>query len=285
MHHRRTLLRGSMALFALPLIGCEDLGKEAEEVANNVLTSIYPLIEKDVAQVRRGLPNAAVLLAKRLPDDAMAVPRETQEAIKAARENDEDLRLAKSTFFVFTSVDGVVLRSENDPDRLVDKNVFTAFPTLKTCIEKPGVVETFGEMEEMRGVKRGIDTTWVIAHQVLGKDGKARGAFVSGWSFRAYAYYLEQQAKSFLLEEAKKTKSNKVPIAYVYLVKAQKPYGAPDSPEVNGDELVKSDLLKLAEAGRFRGQREITKRQFGVAAERSKELGDDAVLAVVASVY
>jgi hypothetical protein len=285
MPQRRTLLQGTLALFALPLVGCDNQGKEAESVANDILSTVLPLIERDCAQVRKGLPNAVKLLEKRLPDDAAGVPRETQVAIKAARENDEDLRLAKSTFFVFTSTDGVVIRSENDPDRLVDKNIFTAFPTLKTCLDKPGVVEAFGEMEEMRGVKRGIDTSWVIAHQVLDKDGKVRGAFVSGWSFRAYAYYLEQQAKSHLLEQAKKTNSNKVPVGYVYLVKGQKPYGAPDSPEVNGEEIAKSDLAKLTEGGRYRGQREITKRTFGVAAERAKALGDDTVLAIVASVY
>lgn len=266
--------------------GCDGAAKASEQAAVDTLAGIAPLIDKDMAQLRKGLPEGAKILTKRLPEDPAADLRETQQSIKAARENNDDLMVAKSTFFVLTNPDGVVIRSENDPDRLVDKNVFTAFPDLKKALDpKAGLVEAFGEMEEMRGVKKGVDTTWVVATAVVGKDDKVRGAFVSGWSFRAYANYLEQQVKRDLLEKAKKAGSDKVPIAYVYILKGKNAYGSPDSPDVNAETLVKLDILGKTASGPYRGHEEITGRTFGIAAQRTKGFGDDAALAVVASTY
>ncbi len=284
---RARVALGSAALLGfLSLAACDGQAKQSEQTAVDTLATVAPLIDKDMAQLRKGLPEGAKILTKRLPEDPASDLRETQQSIKAARENNGDLAVAKSTFFVFTNTDGVVVRSENDPDRLVDKNVFSAFPDLKKALDpKAGLIEAFGEMEEMRGVKKGVDTTWVTATAVVGKDEKVKGAFVSGWSFRAYANYLELQAKRDLLEASKKAKSDKVPIAYVFLIKGKNAYGSPDSPDVNAETLVKLDLIAKTAAGPFRGHEDITGRTFGVAAQRVKGFGDDAAVAILASVY
>jgi hypothetical protein len=264
---------------------CDDSAKKSEQVAVDTLGSISPLIEKDMAVVREGLPESIAFLAKDLPTDPGADLKGTQESIKRTREHSDKLRLAKSTFFVVTNADGVILRSESDPDDLVDKNIFASFPDLKKALDqKDGVVEQFGEMKEMRGVKKGVDMAWVIAAQLPGKD-KPRGVFASGWSFRAYAYYLEQQAKRFLEDEAKKTPDHKIPIMYTYVVKAGKAFGAPDTPDENSEAVAKLDLGSKAKSGPYRTHVEITGRVFGVAAAPVKSLGDDAAVVVVASVY
>jgi hypothetical protein len=269
----------------LVLAGCDDSGKKSEQVAVDTLATISALPEKDVAAVRDGLPEGAKFLAKELPTDPGADLKSTQEAIKQARENTDKLRLAKSNFFVYVNPEGRVVRSEYDPDDLVDTNVFASFPDLKKALEGKGVVEAFGEMKEMRGVKRGEDMAWVAATAVPDKEGKARGVFASGWSFRSYAYYLEQQAKRFLDDRAKTSSDHKIPVMYVYVVKGAKAYGAPDTPDENASAIGKLDLPGKVKSGSYRTHLQITGRTWGVAADACKALGDDAAIAVAASVY
>lgn len=266
--------------------GCDDSGKRAEEHAVKTLENINPMIERDMTQLRQGLADGVVPLAKRLPADPRGDLRETQQAIKAARNNTEKLVTAKGTWFLLVGVDGQVIRSEIDPDRLVDKNVFGPFPALKGAVEGKGALaEGFGEMEEMRGVKRGNDMEWVVAHGVVGPDDKMMGAFLSGFTFRTYAAFLEDAAKRFLVEESKKAQTDRVPVVYVFLVKNGKAFGAPDTPDVNADTVLAHDVVGKSAGGLYRGQLEIEKRTFGVAAQRVKALGDDAALAVITSVY
>ena len=273
------------AMIAIVSTGCNAQGKDSEKAAADTLVGLTPLIEKDMGELRGALPDGAKALATKLPDDAGDLLG-TQKAIKQTRNGNDVLSASKGSFFVFVNSDGVVVRSESDPDRLVDKNVFASFPDLKKALDpKATVVESFGEMEEMRGVKKGPDTTWVLASPVVDKDGKVRGEFVSGWAYRTYANYLEQQAKRSLVDNAKKANTDKVPIGYVFIVKSKTAYGSPDTPDVNGDALVALDLPSKTANGVYHGQVDITGRTFGVAAERAKGLGDDAVLAVLASTY
>jgi hypothetical protein len=268
-----------------PSVGCDDSTKKSENAAVTVLAQITGLPDKDMAAVREGLPDGAKALATELPTDAGDL-KGTQEAIKRTREQNEKLRFAKSTFFVFTTADGVVVRSEYDPDSLADKNLFTAFPDLKKAADpKAGLAETFGEMTEMRRVKRGEDMEWVAAVPVVGKDGKLKGTFASGWSFRAYTNFLEQQAKRYLDEQAKNSKDHKIPVMYVYVIKGGKAYGGPETPDENAEAVAKLDLPSKVKNGPYKGHLDITGRVFGVAAEPAKALGDDAALAVVTSVY
>ena len=274
------------ALASVLAAGCDDSGKRAEEHAVKTLENIDPLIERDMNQLREGLADGVKPLAKRLPADPRGDLRETQQAIKAARNNTEKLVTAKGTWFLLIGTDGQVIRSEIDPDRLVDKNVFGSFPSLKAAVDgKGGRAEAFGEMEEMRGVKRGNDMEWVVAQGVVGPDDKLMGAFLSGFTFRTYAAFLEDAAKRFLVEEAKNAKTDKVPVVYVLLLKNGKAFGSPDSPDVNADAVLAHDVVGKSAGGLYRGQLDIEKRTFGVAAKRVKALGDDAALAVITSVY
>ncbi len=282
-----TSLRAFALVTLVASAACSDDGAASVEQASWTLTQIRPLIERDVKQVKDGLPQGADLLSRHLADDPGADPAELQRRIKAARENVQDLAFSKGTFFSFTTPDGTVLRSESDPDRLVEKNVLGPFPALKKALDPgAGVVFTSGEMEETRGVRTGPDLTWVAAHAVPAKEGAApRGLFVTGWSFRAYAFYLEEAARRALSDEARKQEKNRTPVAYAYLARSGKVYGAPVSPDINAEALAKADVSAKAKDGPWRGTIPIDGRIFGVAAERVPELGEDTTLAVIATVY
>ena len=232
------------------------------------------------------MPEGVKILEKRLPDDPQGKRQDLQEAIKAARSNVDDLAFAKSTFFAFLSPEGVVLRSEIDPDRIVDQNLMKALPPLEKALDpKAGVVEAFGEMDALRGVKRGPDIAWVVAAGVPGPDGKARGLFATGWSMRLYAGSLQVQVRAKMAEISKERGEKTVPLAYVYVVKGKAAYGDPESPDVNGEKLVELDVVAKSAAGDFKTHLDIENRAFGIAARRAPVLGDDAAVAIVASVY
>jgi hypothetical protein len=107
--------------------------------------------------------------------------------------------------------------------------------------------------------------------------------FVTGWSYRAFAYHLEQSAKMHVVEAAKKAEKKNPPLCYIYIVKGKTAYGAPGTPDVNAKKAEEMDLFGKTANGNYRGHVEITGRGFGVAAARTPELGEDAVLAVLAS--
>jgi hypothetical protein len=277
--------RYALAALVLTLTACEDNQKASEQAAVEELGKVMALVKEDVAQVKRGLPNGAEKLSKLLDADTLANPTAVQKAIGRARADEKDLMVAKSTWFSYADNTGTVVRSEADPDMLAGKNVVAAFPALKKALEpSSGVVEAFGEMKELKMAKHGPDTAWLAAVPVKDEKGGAKGAFVSGWSFRAFVYHLEQSAKMAVADNAQKQGQKQPPLVYVYLVKGKTAYGAPGMPDdVRAKTLEDLDVVGKTAAGNYRGYVEITKRGFGVAAARVPEMGDDAALAILAS--
>lgn len=287
---RRALLTGAIAGSLLvafsALSGCDGEAKAAQAAANEGLTSAMEVVERDTAQLRSGMPEGVKVLQKRMPGDPLAARLELQNAIKAARENTDNLAIAKSTFFSFADVDGKVLRSEIDPDRLVDQNILTAYPDLKRALEpNSGLIEAYGPMEALRGVKRGEDTAWVVAHRAVDAEGKLKGLFLSGWSFRFYAGVIQNAVRAKFTEAAKTKDNKKVPVIYAYVVKGALAYGEPDAPETLAEHVSKLDVLKLTEAGDYSSSAVIEKRTFGFAGRRAPALGPDAAVVIVASVF
>jgi hypothetical protein len=178
----------------------------------------------------------------------------------------------------------MVLRSEADPDVLAGKSIFEAFPALKKAADPSGgPVETWGEMNDLRGAKHGPDRQWVTAAPVRDEKGTVKGVFVTGWSLRALAFHLETNARMAAVDVAAKAGKKTPPLVYIFVVKGKTAYGAPLTPEVNALTIEGLDLVGKTSAGPYRGGLEITGRAFGVAGARTPELGDDAVLAVLAS--
>lgn len=278
------LARALPALTMLAVAACDDSGKDAQARAAALLPKLEAVVQEDVAQLRRGLPLGAQKLASLLDPDPGANLQSLQRAILDARSGVRDLNIAKSTFFSFTDLSGVVLRSEAETDILAGKSVLAAFPSLKAALEPTsGVVEVYGEMPEMRGVRTGPDHQWVLAHPVKGDGGAVKGMFVTGWSFRRYAAFLEDQARRELQSMAQKAGEKKLPLAYVFIVKGGKAYGAPVTPDVTASAVEKLDLAAATNASPYQTALKITNRTFGLAAARAPGLGEGAVLAVLLS--
>lgn len=274
------------AALVATLPACEDNSKQQEQDAAYVLDKLVPLANEDAAQVRRGLPEGAKKLGEIVDADPGANLVALQKAVRGARASVKDLDIAKTTFFTFVDTTGIALRSEADPDMLAQKSVLSSFPVLKKALEpSAGVVEAWGEMQEMRGVRTGPDTQWVAAHPVKDKEGQVKGMFVTGWSFRRFAYHLEEMAKRELIDRAEREKQKKVPLIYVFLVREGKAYGAPVTPDVNAQAVEGLDLVNKTQSGPFRGSIEITKRSYGVAAQRMPDLGEGTVLSVITSSF
>ncbi|MFO0617101.1 MAG: hypothetical protein U0414_31180 [Polyangiaceae bacterium] len=278
-------LGSALAASALGLTGCDDSVKKAEGYAVEVVNALAPAVPKDFANVRSGLADGAKLLTTLLPTDAASELKQTRDAIGNAREHTDAIRGVPATFFVFTNTSGIAVRSEHDPDELAEKDLFAAFPALKKSVEGAGAyAETFGEMAEMRRVKQGAELEWAAAVPVLDKEGKPRGAFVAGWSFRFYATYLQNQGNRVVQDRVGKTKE-KAPVMYTYIIKGSTAYGAQETPEANAEAVAKLDLAPKAKSGLYKSRVEIGTVTFAVAALPAPDFGDDAAIAVVAAVF
>jgi len=274
----------SAAAIVVSVSACEDSKAISEQNATHAVAKLLPVVKEDVEQVRRGLPEGAKKLGTLLEADPGQDLAGLQKAIQNARGSVHDLNVAKSTFFSFADVNGTVLRSEADPDLLANKSVFATFPDLNKALDpNSGNVEVFGEMQEMRGLRVGQDFQWVVAHPVKDPGGQVKGLFVTGWSYRRFAYHLEETAKRELIEAAKQESRKKMPLIYVFVLRGKKAYGAPVTPDVNTQAVEGLDLVEKTGAGSWKGSVDITGRTFGVGAQRTPELGPDAGIAVIMS--
>ncbi|AUX20584.1 hypothetical protein SOCEGT47_010560 [Sorangium cellulosum] len=272
------------ALTAALVTGCQDDGKTSQKHAAELCAKLAPVVAEDVRQVRTGLPAGSQKLAELTDVDPGANLLALQRAIAGARASVKDLQVAKGTFFSFADPSGTVLRSEADPDMLANRSVLAAFPELRKVLAPgSGVVEAFGEMQEMRGVRNGPDLQWVAVHPVQGSGSALKGLFVTGWSFRAYAYRLQEAAKHEIAELAKRDGLKSIPLLYVFAWKGGKAYGGPVTPDVNTEALEKLDLSAKTASGPWSGTVEITGRTFGAAAQRTPELAPDAGVAALVS--
>jgi hypothetical protein len=272
-----------LLLGALALTACDEGRKLSEQGAADELALIAPVVKEDLEQVRKGLPQGAKLLSG-LDADTLGTPAALQKAVAGARAHVPELAIAKSTFFSYVDATGTVVRSEADPDLLAGKSVLKSFPTLQKALDPAsGVVEAFGEMPEMRGVKTGVDLAWAVGHPIKDDKGGGRGMFLTGWSFRSFAYHLEETAKRHVNDATKKAGKKLTPIVYVFMIKGKTAYGAPLTPDVNAQAIEGLGLVEKTAAGPFRTNLEITGRVFGAAAQRTPELGDDAAVAVLLS--
>ena len=269
---------------SLALVGCEDKADKWLPKAEATLEHLKPLVDRDTRQVREGLPKGAAKLAALVDDEPAAAPQGLRRAIKNTRSAVDDLAFAKSTFFSFVDAQGLVVRSEADPDLAAGHSLVKAIPEAQKMLDpKAGVVEVFGKMHELRGAEKGNDMQWVVGHPVTDGEGKLKGAFVTGWSFRGYAYTLEQHTRPHFVEIA--DDKGKVPLVYVFLVKGEEAFGAPVTPDVDAEAVGKLGIAaKLAAGGTFHQVIEVEKHPFLVVARPFPELGEGIAIALMLSV-
>ncbi len=260
-------------------LACQDTGKVSAEKAKAHAKFLLDAANQDVQELRQGMPKGAKYLEsvfkEGVPDGQTA-----KEALDKARNKVQDLRVAKSTFFALVGKDGTVIRNDQDQDLMAGKNMFSAFEDLKGVLSGK-TVETRGTMKEAAGVRGKPDAQWVIGVPIE-VEGKVVAAYVSGWSWSAYAYRLETSLRSDILAHTEA--GGKVPLTYVYVLVSGRAYGAPISPAVNGDAIVKQKPLAHASAkAPFATSLEIEGRVFGLAVVPFEKVGDGTGIAVLRS--
>jgi hypothetical protein len=266
------------AFLALSIAACQNKGKVSLEHARAHADELAKIVREDVEEVRRGLPDGAKHLAKlyeseRAPKDDLP---EVRAALERARGKVQDLRVAKSTFFALVDPSGQVLRNDQEQDLMVGKKIFSSFPELEKALSGK-YVETRGSMPEAARVK-GPDGQWVAAQPIV-SGGATKGLYVTGWSWSAYAYRLENAVRSGV-----RGKSDRDPLIYVYVVVDADVYGAPISPEVNAKAIAEQKpMSKIQGEGVHEATLEITGRDFGLAVKGTPALGPAVGVAVLRS--
>jgi hypothetical protein len=277
-----TFLRASLLALSLVAAGCKADGKASSALASKQIGDLAKAAAEDVQQLRTGMPLGAAEVDKLLPATGLVEldPMVARETLNKVRSRVQELRVAKSTFFALVAPSGSVVRSDGEQDRLAGKDLFAGFPELKSALAA-GYKETRGSMAEAAEVRGRPDAQRVVAAPI-GQGAGVRGLYVSGWSWSAYAYRLENAARSSARSAV--DQGGKVPLLYVYVVVGPDVYGAPISPDVNAKAVRELDLPKKAQGSApFTTELELTGRMFGLAALRAPELGDAVVIALLRS--
>lgn len=269
---------------AVSTFGCQNSAQKVSlPQAILHVQSLTEIAKRDVAEVRDGMPLGSRLLEPLYKD--ATPPKDDLEkvrmALSRARERIQDLRVAKSTFFALVEPDGSIVRSDRVPDVLAGKNLWASVPSAAEVL-KGKTVNVSGSLAEASGVKGRPDAQWFWLVPVT-VDGVVKGAYVTGWSWSAYAYRLETALRNDLKTIARE-KQTKEPLSYVYIVVSSSVYGAPLAPEVNAQAIAKQDPLAKTTADQtWSAIVEITGREFALAVRRSPDLGENVALAVLRS--
>ncbi|HMA97680.1 MAG TPA: hypothetical protein VKP30_33575 [Polyangiaceae bacterium] len=273
-----------LAAFALILLlGCSKSVETSVALAREHVAMLVTVAGTDVEELQRGLPEGAKHLqqlysSKVPPRDSLS---EVREQLDRARNKVQDLRVAKSTFFVVAEPNGTVLRSDREPDLMAGRNLFTSFPTIRDTLKGTSVV-TRGEMPEAAGVKGRRDGQFVVSTPIVA-DNAVVGVYASGWSWSAYAFRL-QNALLSEVRSRRKSEREKEPLLYVYLVVDDSVFGAPSAPEVNAEAIRKLSMLTRINGDQvFATPLEVTGREFGLAVRRAPSLGQNVAVAVLRS--
>lgn len=281
----RTTLTVTLA-FALVGAGCKDQGKISAQGASEDAAFLKALVEKDVGEIDRGLPEGAKRLgamvskAPEIPSD----PAQAKTSLLRARREVPDLTIAKSTFFALADQNGIGIRNDLEEDAMAGQNLVAAFPDLKKALGSAGVyTTTTGAFPGPPG-KSGPDRDWIAAAPVKDDSGKSVGIFLTGWAYRRFAYHLQESLKAELAEKVRKAgDTGKLPVFYVAVFDKTGVYSALRTPPVNEQAMTEADLVGKTASGAYQGTTSITDRTFGIGAVRVPSLGPETGVVVLRS--
>jgi hypothetical protein len=265
------------------LSACKDQAKESAVYAVHDTEMLTALVDKDVAEVDRGLPEGAKRLSPLVAGGAD--PRQdvaaARKALLRVRRDVMDLSIAKSTFFALADGSGVAIRNDLEEDVMAGQNLFAVFPALAQA--KVAYVTTTGVFPNA-STKNGPDRDWVAALPLKREDGSTGAIFVTGWTYRYFARHLQESLKDRLADEAKRTgNEGKMPVCYVAIFDKSGVYSAPLTPAVDEKALGEVDLHGKTASGPAQGTLTITDRAFGWAAARTPRLAPDTGVVVLRS--
>ncbi len=272
-----------ISLTALASTGCKDQAKESAKLAAKDVDSLAELVDKDVAEVQRGMPEGAKRLASLYATgadpktDLVAV---RQALLKTQREI-PDLNVAKSTFFALVDDKGVGIRNNLEQDAMAGQDLAKQFPGISKALAGE-YVETTGSFGGPPG-PNGPDKDWIAASPVK-SDNKVVGLFVTGWSYRRFASHLQEVMKeNFQTNLRKSGETGKMPVFYVAVFDSSGVYSERTTPKVDEQALMDAKLVEKTKAGPYQGTLNITDRDFGYAAKRTPKLGEDTGIVVLRS--
>jgi hypothetical protein len=274
--------------------GCQNKVKISEEAAKTNVEALVSLANEDVAEVERGLPDGGRKMAGELDKEPSEPgkdidPQRVRAALLRVRRLVPDLSRAKSTFFAFANTQGIAVRSDLEQDVMAGKDLTNAYPALKKALAGEMYVATSGALGASASAPNlaepdKADKEWVAGVPVKKGDGTLIGLYVTGWTYRRFAYHLQETLKHDLQQHLMKTgELGKLPIFYVALFDEKTAYGARGIPPINEKTLVDMNLANKTAAGRISGTVTIDNRTFGWAAERVPKLGDNVGIVVLRS--
>jgi hypothetical protein len=268
---------------ALCSAACKDQAKESASLAAGDVQAMADLVDKDVAEVERGLPEGAKQLAPLVADGAD--PRQdiagVRRALLRVRRDVSDLLVAKSTFFALSDPAGIAIRNDLEEDVMAGKDLMTAFPVLAKA--KDGYIAGTGSFGGPPS-HNGPDEDWIAASPVKRGDGSVGALLVTGWSYRYFSRHLQEALKTRLLDVSKAAGTEgKLPVYYVAVFDKTGVYSAPTTPQIDEQVLATQDLVSKTAAGATTGTLSITDRAFGYAARRTPKLAPDTGVVVLRS--
>jgi hypothetical protein len=265
---------------AITLSSCKRSAAVSAERAAEHVVFLAKAVNTDVEEVKVGLPKGAQLLQDYFLQAEFEDAQAARDLLDRTRSKVQDLRVAKSTFFALVDLKGNVIRSDQEHDALAGKNLRAAFPELERALAG-SYLETRGEIAEAAGVRGRGDAQWLAA-QPVSAAGQVKGLYVTGWSFSAYAYRLENQLRSQIRSSLQA--QDKQPLVYVFVVVDEQVYGAPITPEVNARAIRDQAFSKKpASTAPIQVELELTGRDFGAAYQATPALGKGAGVAVLRS--
>jgi hypothetical protein len=280
----RTRLIATVVVTVGLLLGCSRSAELSLTRARAEVVQLEQASRGDVEEIRRGMPQGLDYLGKLLQGAEGKVrddPAGARQRLERNRDRVQDLRVAKSTFFALVDTDGIVGRTDRDPDAMAGKSFFDAYPEARVVLSDKSI-ETRGVMAEASQVKGRADGQWVTAWPVK-VDNAVRAVYATGWSWSGYAYRLENAARSQARGEL--AQGEKEPLIYVYVAVGESVFGAPVSPEVSAQAIRQQQVLgKLTGSDAvFATTISITDRSFALAAKRAPLLGTDVAIVVLRS--
>jgi hypothetical protein len=245
---------------------------------------LAPLVDKDVQEVAKGLPEGAKRLSGLFAkgDDPRSNLPAVRKELMRIRRDVPDLLVAKSTFFALVDDKGVAIRNDLEQDVMAGQNITQIFPALADAM-KGGYAATTGAFPGPPG-PAGPDKDWVAGAGIKRDDGAVAGMVITGWTYRAFARHLQESLERDIKQKLLDSKDmGKMPIVYVAVFDASGVYTAPKTPQVNEKALADQHLLDATKAGSAKGTVTITDRAFGWAATRTPSLAPDTGVAVLRS--
>lgn len=280
------LVAGLVCLGSVGSLGCKDQAKESATRASADVASLGILVDKDVGEIERGLPEGAKRLSALLANGAD--PKQDVAAVRKGlfkvRRDVQDLDVAKSTFFAVADSSGVAIRNNLEEDVMAGQNLFAVFPALARA--KDSYTTAVGAFPNAAAgsTKTGPDEDSIAGTPVKRADGSTGAIFVTGWTYRYFARHLQESLKDRLVDDAKKSgEERKLPVFYVAVFDKTGVYSAPLTPVVDEQALAGQDLLAKTAAGPATGTLSLTERAFGWAAIRCPKIAPDTGVVVLRS--